>query len=121
MNTFQVFYYFLMHSGKFMIDSHRSVFIGLFASFCIRTSGTVFTLVYFFLSSILIPFYMLAVLQMKSFPIRTTQDSIFSDGEVDCTKRIIMIRLIRCFLCAWRRTSLMGESRVFCKLLSACQ
>jgi len=62
MDTFQIFYHFFMHSGKFMVDSHRSVFIGLFTFVCIWTSATVFTLVYFFLSSVLIPFYMLAVL-----------------------------------------------------------
>ena len=75
MDTFMIFYHFLMHSSKFVVDPYRSILIGLFAFFCVWTSGTVFALVYFFLSSILISFHMLTILQMKCFSVSHADDT----------------------------------------------
>ena len=103
MDTFKIFYHFLMHSSKFVVDSYRSILISLFAFFRIWTSGTIFALVYFFLSSILISFHMLTILQMKRFSVWAAHDSIFSDREVDCAEWILMIFLICCFLLEHRK------------------
>lgn len=43
-----------MHRCKFTVNPHSTVFIRLFTLFCVRTFRTIFTLIYFFLTTILV-------------------------------------------------------------------
>ncbi len=96
--AFQIRYDFLVHGCEFAIDPHCTIPICLFTLFCIRTSATVFALIHFFLSAVCIPFYILAILQVKGFSIRAPHNSIFVNQKVDCSERVFLIFPIRCFL-----------------------
>jgi site-specific DNA recombinase len=43
-----------VHRCKFTVNPHSTVFIRLFTLFCVRTFRTIFTLIYFFLTTILV-------------------------------------------------------------------
>ena len=86
-----------MHRCKFMVEPNGTVFICLFTLFCIWTAGTIFTLIYFFLSSILVSLYIFTILKIKAFPVWTTHDSVLPDWEIYCTKWIFMILLVSSF------------------------
>ena len=98
MYALQVVYDFLMHGCKFMIDTDRAVLFRLLASLCIWASGTILTLIHFFLPAILISIYMFTILKMERLTIRAAHDSVLTDLEIDSTERILMILLIRRFL-----------------------
>ena len=68
LDTFEIFYHFLMHRCKFAVDPNSTVFICLFTLFCVWTAGAIFTLIHFFLTPILV------------FPLRffDTEGKIFS-------------------------------------------
>ena len=83
-----------MHRCKFAVDPYSTVFICLFTLFCIWTAGAIFTLIHFFLTPILVPFYVFSILKIKAFPIWTTHDSAFPDWKIYCTKWIFMILLV---------------------------
>ncbi len=57
--AFQVFNHFFVHRCQFLIDPDSSVPVCLFAFFCIRAPGTVFTPVYLLLATVLVAVYML--------------------------------------------------------------
>ena len=65
LDTFKIFNHFLMHHCKFVVDPNGTVFICFFTSFCVWTARAVFTLIYFFLTSILVPFYIFTCSRSK--------------------------------------------------------
>ena len=68
LDTFKIFNHFLMHRCKFAVDPNGTVFICLFTVFCVRTARAIFTLIHFFLTSILVSLYVFAILKIKVFP-----------------------------------------------------
>ena len=52
------------------------------SGFCVWTSGTVFTLVVFFLTSILVSLYVFSIPKIKVFPVWTTHDSVFTNWKI---------------------------------------
>jgi len=80
-----------MHRCKFTVDPNDTVFICLFTLFCVWTAGAVFTLIHFFLTPILVPFYVFSILKIKVFPVWATHDSVFPDWKIYCSEWIFMI------------------------------
>ena len=87
--------HFLMHYCKFAVDLNSTVFVCLFTLFCVWTAGAVFTLIHFFLTPILVPFYVFSILKIKVFPVWATHDSVFPDWKIYCSEWIFMILHVR--------------------------
>ena len=94
LDTFEIFYHFLMHRCKFAVDPNSTVFICLFTLFCVWTAGAIFTLIHFFLTPILVSLYVFLILKVKSFPVWATHNPVFPDWKIYCTKWIFMILLV---------------------------
>ena len=71
-----------MHRCKFTVAPNDTVFICLFTLFCVWTSGTVLTLVVFFLTSILVSLYVFSIPKIKVFPVWTTHNSVFTNWKI---------------------------------------
>ena len=68
LDTFEIFYHFLMHRCKFAVDPKQYGFLSVFFTlFCIWTAGAIFTLIHFFLTPILVSLYVFLYTEGKIF------------------------------------------------------
>ena len=111
--AFQVLHDFMMHGGELPVDPDGAIFISFLTSFRIRAPGAVFAGIDLFLTSVVVPLYMLAVLQVERLPIWTAHDAIFPDWEIHCPELILMILFICRFLFEHRELHVLFHTILF--------
>ena len=81
-----------MECGKFPVQSYYTVLFRRFTTLCpVWTSFAVFAFVDFFLSSVLIPFYVPVIFENEFPSVRTNQVTFRIPSEVYCTVRIVTV------------------------------
>ena len=113
MYAFQVLHDFMMHGGELPVDPDGAIFISFLSSFRIRAPGAVFAGIDLFLTSVVVPLHMLAVLKMERLPVGTTHDAISYNWKVHCAERILMILFICRFLFEHRELHVLFHTILF--------